>query len=171
MGRVEIRYEEEAQKRRVASRRQAEKRMLQPCWSSDAALTGAIRRGGQRRGALVSASSWTIVEAKPATAALGARRSSPVLLVQVQMQMRCRCVVGSGNPQVSKGDPKGIQRHPKGTCSVVCLLSQFVVCLLGGLLDWRIVGSGPQWYAGGATERRGQKDCGDGGQDEAKNDA
>lgn len=135
MGRLEIRYEEEDQKRRVTSRRQAEKRMLQPCWSSDATLTGAIRRGGQRRAALVSARSWTIVEAKPATAALGARRSSPVVLVQaqaqMQMQMQMRGVVGSGNPQ----SPKGILRGPARWS--VCLLNSSSVCLA----DYRIGGS------------------------------
>jgi hypothetical protein len=74
-------------------------------------------------------------EAKPATAALGARRSSPVVLVQVQMQMRGRI-----------RQPAGIQ---KGTCSIVCcLFLNSIRRLPGGMSDWRMAGSGPQWCAG-----------------------
>lgn len=95
----------------------------------------------------------TIVEAKPATAALGARRSSPVVLVQAQVQMQMRAVVGSGNLQPAKG-------YPKRTCSIVCLL--------GGLSDWRIDGS--VWSAVVRSEGKKTVEMEDGGQDEAKND-
>lgn len=92
--------------------------MLQPCWSSDAALTGAIRRGGQYRRELVSARSLLIVrEAKPATAALGARRSPPVLLVQVRGRV---------------GKPTGITRGLIRLFAFSICLCAWAECRIGG---------------------------------------
>lgn len=87
-------------------------------------------------------------EAKPATAALGARRSSPVWLVQVRRRIR---------------KPTRIQRGLDGDC----LRSQFVVCV-GGMSDWRIAGPATHSEGKKIVEMKGRSAVGY--RDEANND-